>query len=520
MRVERARTQSGRRRHGAADSWRIQCVVALALSAGMGLDSAQADGPTAAESLPGEAETAEREEEALAARQQALASRYQRFEHTLLQLFQYLRKTDPARAELLGRAIGQSTEQRISSRLAAVARLLSEEDFGRAAEAQEQLVAQLRALMTLLQSEDRLSELDRERERLRDLIKDLGRIIGKQKDIRAGTERGGEFERLAERQGEVAGDAGRLADKMAAQDAQKSGEAQPGGEPSDQPPPEGETPGGPSQKRTPGREEIEQARRLMQQARQQLQQKQRREAAERQDQALEHLQTARDNLEEMLRQMREEERGLMLAALEARFQKMLALQAEVYNGTVELARTPPADWSARHDARADELGAAEEEIVREAERALALLKEDGSSTAFPEAVQQLLDDMRTVARQLFESRVDEFTQALERDILEGLEEMVRALQKEMEQQAHRQRQPPGSPQAGEPSDPDLVDMIAELKMLRSLQVRINRRTTELGRLIEGEQATDPSVVQQLQALAARQARVQQAAYNLAAGRNR
>jgi len=57
--------------------------------------------------------------------------------------------------------------------------------------------------------------------------------------------------------------------------------------------------------------------------------------------------------------------------------------------------------------------------------------------------------------------------------------------------------------------------LAELKMLRTLQKRINRRTRTLGRLIDGEQAEDPDVVNQLQELSRRQSRVVQTARDIA-----
>ena len=66
----------------------------------------------------------------------------------------------------------------------------------------------------------------------------------------------------------------------------------------------------------------------------------------------------------------------------------------------------------------------------------------------------------------------------------------------------------------------LVDKLAELKMLRSLQHRINRRTKRLGRMIDGEQAQKPDVVTQLQELSNRQGRVQDATYDLVTGKNR
>jgi hypothetical protein len=57
-------------------------------------------------------------------------------------------------------------------------------------------------------------------------------------------------------------------------------------------------------------------------------------------------------------------------------------------------------------------------------------------------------------------------------------------------------------------------------MLKSLQLRINNRTTRLAQLYTGEQATKPEVVQQVKELSLRQARIQKATYDLATGKNK
>jgi hypothetical protein len=129
--------------------------------------------------------------------------------------------------------------------------------------------------------------------------------------------------------------------------------------------------------------------------------------------------------------------------------------------------------------------------------------------------------MLTVARRLNEAKVGELTQAIEKDILEALGEILEALKKEMEKLKEQKKNPP--PKEGRPSDPPLVDQLAELKMLRSLQLRVNRMTRRLGLMIQsedGEQADDPEIVAQLQSLSRRQSRIQQATYDLATGRNK
>ena len=86
--------------------------------------------------------------------------------------------------------------------------------------------------------------------------------------------------------------------------------------------------------------------------------------------------------------------------------------------------------------------------------------------------------------------------------------MVEALQKEMEKEQKE----------GKPCDcngkPVLVDKLAELKMLRTLQKRVNRRTKTLGRLIEGEQTDNQEVLDQLQVLSQRQSRIVKTAHDI------
>jgi len=500
-------------------------------------------------------------------KQRALEARYKQFEDTLRHMAKYMQKTDPAKADLLLRAIKSAQEEQLGGRMQTIVQLLEGGELGDAVERQGELVGSLKALLKLLQSEDRMSDLEREKARIKDLLKDLGKLINKQKTNRAQNERGEDAKRVADAQAKIAEATKRFENKIDAQDAQKNGEGKPGegkpgegkpgegkpgegkpgegkpgegkpgegkpgegkpgeGKPGEGKPGEGKPgEGKPGEnkpaddsKKTAGRNEIEEARRAMERAIQELKKLRGEEASKEQSEAIAKLEEAKEKLEEILRQLREEERELLLAALEARFQKMLAMQLLVYNGTLSLAKTPQAEWGARHEDRSHTLALQEADIALEATKALELLKAEGSSVAFPEAVEQLREDILIVSRRLDDNKAREITQSIEKDIIEALSEMIEALQKEMEK-AKEKDPMEGKPKEGKPQDPALVDKLAELKMLRSLQLRINRRTKRLGRLIEGEQATKEEVVDQLQGLAKRQARIQDAAYDLASGKN-
>jgi hypothetical protein len=256
----------------------------------------------------------------------------------------------------------------------------------------------------------------------------------------------------------------------------------------------------------------------MERAIENLKKNKRHDASDDQDDALAELQRAKEKLEEILRQLREEEKERFLAMLEARFQRMLAMQLLVYDGTTKLGRATQSDES-RNTARALQLARQEDEIALEATKAVTLLREEGTAVAFPEAVEMLRDDMRTVTRRLEKTEVGELTQSIEKDIIEALEEMIDALQKEMEKSKNKDQQNQQQ-QNQQQQDPELVDKLAELKMLRTLQLRINNRTRRLGREVDGEQANSAELIDQLEELAERQARIQKATYDISTGRNK
>ncbi|MBI3862631.1 MAG: hypothetical protein HY290_12130, partial [Planctomycetia bacterium] len=292
------------------------------------------------------------------------------------------------------------------------------------------------------------------------------------------------------------------------------------GQPADSQPSEG-SPEQQREQQTPGREELERARRDMERAIEELKKKQRHAASDAQDDAIANLQKAKEKLEEILKQLREEEKERFLAMLEARFQRMLAMQLVVYDGTTKLDKTPAAERSATHATRSLQLARQEEEIAIEATKAITLLRDEGSAVAFPEAVEQMRDDMRIVVSRLERTETGELTQGIEREIIDALEEMIDALQKEIEKGKDKKNKKEDAPKDGQQQqDQQLVDQLAELKMLRTLQMRINHRTKRLGRMVEGEQAVDPDVLGQLQNLAERQARIQKATYDMATGRNK
>jgi hypothetical protein len=278
----------------------------------------------------------------------------------------------------------------------------------------------------------------------------------------------------------------------------------------------------PKDEGNPARKRLEAAQERMREAKKKLEDAQRKDAVAEQEKAKEELEKAKAELERILRQMREEEVERVLALLEGRFRKMLEIQVRIYEDTSRLDKTIEAERDLKIPIPAGKLAVDERKLVVEADKALNLLLEEGSSVAFPETVTQMRDDMEQVADRLDAAKVESITQGIEQDIIAALQEMIEALQKaqkDMEKQKQQQAQP------GEPQDMPLVDAIAELKMIRALQMRVNTRTQRYARLLDnGEdpvgQATDQDLREALAKLAERQETIYRLTRDIVLGKNR
>lgn len=274
----------------------------------------------------------------------------------------------------------------------------------------------------------------------------------------------------------------------------------------------------------PGQKDVADAVPNQQQAAKELDKNKRDKAAKEQDEAIAKLTIAKESLEKKLKQDREEELEKLLANLEARINQMLALQTEVYDGTKAVQRamaanTPPGatraevQWSQR-------LADTETRLVAEADKTLALMASEGSAVAFPQVLDETRKDMVAVRNRLNEARIDSETISIEEDILAALREMLAALKKAQQDQKDRQQQQQQDGGGGEPPPQALIDQLAELKMIRSLQMRVNERTIKYATKFQGEQAEDPLIRNELRDLSDRQEKVRGMMHDIATGKNK
>jgi hypothetical protein len=276
----------------------------------------------------------------------------------------------------------------------------------------------------------------------------------------------------------------------------------------------GEKSGKDEPKKTPGREQLENAQQQMERALEELKEQEREKALEHEDEALEELHEAASELEEMLKQLREEEKEMLLASLEARFQRMLAAETQIHEGTVSLAATPQKEWLDQYYGQCRALAQQQTELASECAQTVNLLREDGTSVSILLAVEDIEADMGSVSGWLQESKVEDLTQSVQNDIIESLKQLIETTQKEMQEMKEQQQK--SQQQEGPPQKPGLVELMAEIKMLRNLQLQVNRRTKQVDGLLQSASSEDlPSLKKQVHDLAVRQRRLIETAKELA-----
>ena len=514
----------------------------------------------AAAALTGGAEPADAP---LSSREGDVVNQYRDLERAFLRLADLLDATDPRRAALLRRVCAESRDGQIADRLDAVARQLDQGQLLQAGASQQGLLEQLRALHDLLASGDDDRRRMKVNEEVRQFLARLSKTITRQRDIEAGTEAGAGEGDLIARQQQLAEDTARLAGDLGDFARRAAGTPEPakadrqGGDDPDAAAPEKERPaegkqgegkqgegraaegessedggaGEPAanEEQPAGDDESSRAERTarrlaaaekrMRRAQERLTEARRGDARQEQERAIEELENARAELQEILRQLREEEVERLLVRLEARVRDMLRIEKGLLAETKRLAADPRAVTDRSRQLESARLGRQQAEVGIAAARALTVVRDDGTAVAVPQALEQVRDDAEQAASRLARGDAGAATTGIQEDIVAGLEELLAALER-------ARTDPQAAQQAGaggrspDPGAQPLVDKLAELKMLRSLQVRVNSRTGRFARLLgEGvEEAEEPELRDALGRLAERQRSIERAAHDIVSGR--
>jgi hypothetical protein len=303
-----------------------------------------------------------------------------------------------------------------------------------------------------------------------------------------------------------------------------------GGQPSGGQPSGGQPSGGQPKPNDQAQENIQQAVPQQKGAEEDLRKNDRDNASKKEDEAIKKLEDAIRELEKRLKQLREKELAKLLGNLEERVGRMLRMQQEVLQATQGIHNTIKRNKDQRTSADVQKAGVeAEKEslIVIEANKALKLMEAESSAVVFAGVLNQVKGDMEAVQKRLNETRVEgrnaqnqaEGTQLIEEDIIEQLTMMKDALKKAKQELENQQNNPPPSDGNGKPPSPKLIDLINELKLVKSLQEQVNKRTVSYSKQEPGVQSKDPLIQNELKQLSDRQKVLQEMLHKIATQAN-
>ncbi len=245
--------------------------------------------------------------------------------------------------------------------------------------------------------------------------------------------------------------------------------------------------GGKSGSPTPGQQNVDQAQQQMEKAAESLGQKSPGGATPKQDKAIEQLEQAKGDLEKAIEELRKEERAETLRDLESRLRNMLALQKPINDDTLKLYSVGEENFKRAEQLQLAELSTKQRELSGQATSCLHILDEDASTIAFPHVMEQLVEDMNVSADRLAAFQTGAITQTIQAEIIDTLEQLLEAVQKMQEENQN----PSGGPSSQSDAPQPLLPPSAELKLLRSSQLRINNRTNIIAEAVaKGGEATE------------------------------
>ncbi|HUQ72056.1 MAG TPA: hypothetical protein VM165_21180 [Planctomycetaceae bacterium] len=197
-------------------------------------------------------------------------------------------------------------------------------------------------------------------------------------------------------------------------------------------------------------------------------------AQKQQQQAQEELKKAQAELEKRLEELGEKMRDETIVRLEDIFRDMLARQqaATTETARLDVERNAQDGGELRRGDRVTLRRLSEEEnsLADRAGEALRLIEEDGSSISFPIVVADLRGNLAHIAGLLDRQATGKETQRRQQEAEQTLAELLEALEV-----AKKNGGGEGKPGNGQ-CKPCLLPNTAELKLLRALQVRVNRQT--------------------------------------------
>ena len=409
-----------------------------------------------------------------------------------------LAETEPLAAEMLADALHLARQAAISGQMREGGRQIEGNQVGQAVDTQRRVERALEELIDVL-SDRREQQLDRrvqglqeagaELERLRRNLDALRQQLQKNQQVADDEVRRRELERLAQQAEPMAEEARRLGRRLERLRAEETAEL------------------------------LDGAASHLRQSAQAGQQGLAPETLQQAQEADQRLEQAQQQLEAQLQQAAQDLLQEQMARLQQQIESLVGRQQGLLETTTELeslrseTETPFTDaqlTSLRDLARAQRvLG----------EETTGLAAQTVQSRVFSEGLRGAAAEMHHAARGLERQQAGTTIEQHQRSALARLRYLVEALQREQNPQDPSTELTQADQDPTEELGEDAIQKIAELKLLRLLQIEVNQRTAELGELLDRSGQQREEVLNRLDELAVEQGRLADLMLEMAQGSN-
>ena len=246
-------------------------------------------------------------------------------------------------------------------------------------------------------------------------------------------------------------------------------------------------------------QQLQDASEKMEQAAENLDQGNPDEAEQDQEEALAKLQQQEEELRQEEESLEELKREQELVSLVKELTETKDAQLKINTATAAVQRERPAGRLSRRrraslQRKVEPLARQEGDLSDKITTLIGRLEEE-SSRVFSFMLKNVSADMQQVRDLLLELETDSFTQFLQKGVVVDIERMIASLEEQLEvmkRQQQQQQQQQQDQQQPQQRNEALVSMLAELLMLKNLQLEINRQTGQLEDLRQSNDGSSDS----------------------------
>jgi len=371
-----------------------------------------------------------------------------------------LQQSDPAVSEALKETAQDAATRDPARKMRNAARQIGQNQAAAAGANQKSAEEDIRELIDKLEHR-RQQELKSQIAQIKELQKELAKIRKKEeghlqenRDFQAGKPRASKPEQQAPKQGETSKQTEQLSQRMEQAGSQQASQA------------------------------TQDAQQSMSQAQGQLSQSQSRQAEQKQEKSLEQLDQAKGELEQDLRETETELAEEQLEEIKQQLARIKDGEIEVNKSTAYLQKRRLAKTFARSDSEkliftTDH----QKELLGETGQIVKELQEGGVKV-FTFVLKIAADRMDESSQRLDKQQTDPITQAAQKKAIILLDKLCKALEEEISNRKKKDDGGGGQQGDGQQGPAELVPTLAELKMLRMMQVDIKSATSAVGEALK------------------------------------